>query len=110
MSNNETFPISWEEVASALPRDAQDTERLMAAVYYRFRHETAIVSDVTTIANEHFRRARWGKPTNLAATANHCASRGWLSEAGQENRRKLWRITRRGYAHVESMLNGHEAD
>lgn len=63
--------ITWEEVASTLPRNAPDTERLMLAAYYRVQYEGADSSDVTTIVNQHFRRARWRKPTNLAATANH---------------------------------------
>ncbi len=96
---------TWEDVASSLPRDAADMDRLMAAIYYRFQHEQADVSDVGTLNNEYFRRARWPRPTNLAATANHCASRGWLSEAGQADGRKLWRITRKGHSHIEPLLS-----
>jgi hypothetical protein len=96
--------VSWEEIASAFPHQAQDMERLMLAVYSRFQYEKADVSDVTTIVADYFRRARWPRPTNLAATANHCASKGWLSEVGRTERRKMWRITHKGYDHVESIL------
>jgi hypothetical protein len=88
---------TWEEVASSMPSNSTDTERLMAAICYRFEHEQADSTDVAVIANDYFRRARWPRPTNLAATANHCAGKGWLSEAGRAEGRKLWRITRKGY-------------
>lgn len=96
--------VTWEEVASQLPRNASDTNRLMAAIYYRFEHEEADQSDVITIENEYFLRARWPHPTNLAATANHCASKGWLSASAQSGGRKLWRITRKGYEHISTQL------
>src|SRR5689334_16558837 len=82
---------SWEEFASQLPHDLSDTERLMAAVFFRADHESIESTDMTVIATDYFRRARWSRPSNLAATANHCASKGWLSEVGQNNNRKLWR-------------------
>ena len=88
---------TWEEVASGIPQSATDTERLMVAVRYRFEHDQVDTTDMIVIAGEYFRRARWPRPTNLAATANHCASKGWLSEAGRTEGRKLWRITRKGY-------------
>lgn len=94
--------VTWEEYASNLPRNASDTERLMAAVCYRFENEQIDVTDVSAIANDYFRRARWPRPSNLSATANHCASKGWLSEAGQADRRKLWRVTRKGYNSIKS--------
>ena len=96
---------TWEEVASTLDRKAPDMDCLMMAIYYRFQHEKADVSDVTTIVDDYFRRARWPRPTNLAATANHCASKGWLTEAGKTEGRKMWRITRKGHDHVEELLN-----
>jgi len=96
--------LSWEEFASNLPRNATDTERLMAAVLFRFEQEGADATDVAVIVNDYFRRARWLRPTNLSATANHCASKGWLSEAGQADGRKLWRITRKGYDSIKSRI------
>jgi len=92
---------TWEEFASVLPRNSSDTERLMTAVCYRFEVEKADVTDVGVIVNDYFRRARWPRPTNLSATANYCASKGWLSEAGQTDGRKLWRITRKGYDSIK---------
>lgn len=108
MCNNETFPISWEEVASTLPRRAKDIQRLMSAMHFRHQCEKVDVSDVTVIADEYFRRARWTRPSNLAATANHCASKGWLTEAGTTKRRKLWRITQKGYSQVEKLTSQQE--
>lgn len=101
---------TWEEIASTLPRSATDTDRLMSAVYYRFQDEGVDTTDLNTITDEHFRRARWSQPSNLAATANHCASKGWLSEAGRDNGRKLWRITKKGYDYIEFKIshNGKE--
>jgi hypothetical protein len=95
---------TWEEFASALPRDARDTERLMAAVCYRLEVENADATDISVVVNDYFRRARWPRPTNLAATANYCASKGWLSEAGQADGRKLWRITHKGYDSIKSRM------
>lgn len=89
--------LTWEEVASQVPRKVPDTDRLMVAVYYRFEVEKIDVTDVGTITTDYFRRARWPRPINLSATANHCASKGWLSEAGRSNGHKLWRLTRKGY-------------
>ena len=108
--NNQMFETAptWEEVASDLSRKAKDTERLVTAVYYRMRYEKVDATDVTAIADEYFRRARWPRPTNLASTANHCASKGWLTEAGKDERRKVWRITQRGYDHVGSLLSPQE--
>ena len=99
------FAVSmWEEVASELPRNAPDTDRLMAAVYYRFEVEGVEVTDIGVISNEYFQRARWPHPINLPATANYCASKGWLSKAGRENRVKLWRITQKGYNYIKSQI------
>ena len=92
---------TWEEFASALPRNARDTERLMAAVCYRFEVENADTTDIGILANDYFRRARWPRHTNLSATPNHCASKGWHSEPGQADGRKLWRITRNPLCHNE---------
>ncbi len=72
--------ITWEEYASSLTRNATDTERLMLAVCYRFEVENMDISDVRIVANDYFRRARWSRPVNLSATANYCASKGWLTE------------------------------
>ncbi len=105
MDNADLATPTWEEVASNLPRKAKDIERLMVAMYYRFRFENCDFSDVAEIADEYFRRARWPHPTNLAATANHCASKGWLSEAGKSEGRKMWRITRKGHDQAEKLLN-----
>jgi len=96
--------LSWEEFASTLPRTCRDTERLIAAILYRFEQEGVDATDVSVIVTEYFRRARWPRPTNLSATANHCASKGWLSEAGQADGRKLWRITRKGYDSIKSRI------
>ena len=96
--------LLWEEFAATLPRNAPDTERLMAAVLFRFEQEEADVTDVAVIVNDYFRRARWPRPTNLSATANHCASKGWLSEAGQADGRKLWRITRKGHHAIRARM------
>jgi hypothetical protein len=96
---------SWEEMASALPRDATDTHRLMVAVYFRFQHEQTDTTDMSAIANDYFRRARWPRPINQSATANHCASKGWLSEVGKADGRKLWRITRKGYKYIQLQLS-----
>ena len=103
MSINFDFQ-TWEEFASTLPKNASDTERLMAAICYRFETEKVDETEIGIISSNYFRRARWPRPINLAATANHCASKGWLSEAGQANNRKLWRITRRGYETIKSKL------
>ncbi len=91
---------TWEEFASSLPRNARDTERLMAAMYFRFEKENEDTTDAVVIADDYFRRARWPHPSNLAATANHCAGKGWISQVGQSDRRKLWRITRKGYNYI----------
>lgn len=95
---------SWEEIASTLARDASDTMRLMVAIYHRFENEGADSTDIGTVLRDYFRRARWPRPTNLPATANHCAGKGWLSEAGKSEGRKFWRITRKGYDYVRSQL------
>lgn len=102
------FAVStWEEVASDLPRIAPDTDRLMAAVNYRFEVEGVEVTDMAVINNEYFQRARWPRPVNLPATANYCAGKGWLSKAGTEGRTKLWRITRKGHEYIKiRMTNG----
>ncbi len=99
---------SWEEFASSLPRGLSDTDRLMAAILFRFEHEGAPATDVVAISNDYFRRARWPRPSNLAATANHCAGKGWLAETGHSENRKLWRITRKGYEHIGAKLPATE--
>lgn len=104
LSNLTLGHLSWEEFAPTLPRSCRDTERLMAAVMYRFEHEGTDATDVSVIVTDYFRRARWPRPTNLSATANHCASKGWLSEAGQTDGRKLWRITRKGYDSIKPRM------
>lgn len=101
--------LTWEEVASDLPRTAPDTDRLMAAVYYRFEVEAVEVTDVTVIANDYFQRARWPRPVNLPATANYCAGKGWLSKAGTEGRAKRWRITRKGYEYIKGRMTSEES-
>jgi hypothetical protein len=78
----------------------------MAVVLYRFEHEGTDATDVSVIITEYFRRARWPRPTNLSATANHCGGKGWLSEVGQVEGRKLWRITRKGYDSIKTRI-GH---
>ena len=95
---------SWEEYASALPRKASDTERLVAAICYRLENEQVDATDVSVIAGDYFRRARWTRPSNLSATANHCASKGWLTEVGRQEGHKLWRITRKGYDTIKERL------
>ena len=100
--------LTWEEVASDMPRTAPDTDRLMAAVLYRFEVESVDVTDMAVIANDYFRRARWPKPANLPATANYCAGKGWLSKAGTEGRTKLWRITRKGRDYIKIRMTSGE--
>lgn len=104
LNQNLDLTISWEEVASGLHRDASDTDRLMAAVCYRFEIEQVETTDISTITDHYFRRARWPRPTNLPATANHCAAKGWWAEAGKSDGRKLWRITRKGYEYIKAQL------
>lgn len=100
--NPEFSNVTWEEFASTLPKNASDTERLMVAACYRFEVENIPEVEMSAIANDYFRRARWPRPVNLAATANHCASKGWLSETGRSKNRKFWRITRRGYESIKT--------
>jgi hypothetical protein len=95
---------TWEEYASSLSNNATDTERLVLAVSYRFEIENTETTDMTVIANDYFQRARWIKPINISATANHCARKGWLSVAGRADRRKIWRITRKGYTSIKARL------
>jgi hypothetical protein len=96
--------IAWEEFASNLPRTATDTERLMAAVCYRFEIENVDATEMSVIANNYFRRARWPRPVNLAATANYCAGKGWLSEVGKTDKCKFWCITRKGHDSIMSRI------
>lgn len=100
------IPTTWEEVASELPRSATDTQRLMLAVLYRFQTEGAETVDITAIQKDLFFRARWPRPSNLAATANYCASQGWLSSTGTKDGRKHWRITRKGHSYITRQVNG----
>lgn len=102
MSIEFTHTITWEEYAASLPRKANDTERLMTAVCYHFEVEKADTVEIKTVANNYFRRARWSRPVNLSATANYCASKGWLSEAGRTKTQKLWKITKHGYETVKA--------
>lgn len=96
--------ISWEEYASVLPHKASDTERLLAAICYRFENEQIGASDVSIIVCDYFRRVRWHRPSNISATANHCASKGWLTEVGRQEGHKMWRITRKGYDTIKERL------
>jgi hypothetical protein len=95
---------TWEEFASSLPKTASDTDKLMAAICYHFEVENADIADIRTIINNYFRRARWSRPINLSATANYCAGKGWLSEAGRSNSQKLWKITKRGYEAIKAKM------
>jgi len=97
---------TWEEFASTVPRDATDTLRLIAAVYFRAEVEQNTSIDIAEIPGGYFRRARWARPINLWATANHCASRGWLAEVGRGKNRKVWKLTKTGSAAVRSSLGG----
>jgi hypothetical protein len=96
--------ITWEEYASALPRTATDTERLMAAFAFRLEHEGVDTAEVSLISDNYFRRARWPRPTNLFATANYCAAKGWLSEDSKTKGRKTWRVTRKGYESMRTRI------
>lgn len=96
---------TWEEFAATLPRDSTDTLRLMAAACYRVEVEQTDAVDVGEIVNHYFRRARWAHPVNLSATANYCASRGWLSEVGRSKNRKVWKITKHGYTTTKSRVS-----
>ena len=104
ITNLNSDNISWEEFASSLPHSASDTERLMAAVTYRFEHEGTETTDISVVANEYFRRARWPRPSKSSATANHCAGKGWLSESGKSEGHKLWRVTRKGYKSLKTRM------
>jgi hypothetical protein len=95
---------TWEEYASFLSNNASDTERIALAVSYRFEVEQSETTDMTVIANDYFRRARWIRPINISSTANHLARKGWLSLVGRSNRRKLWRITRKGYTSIMARI------
>ncbi len=98
-----SFPtqVSWEEIASEVSANTTDTEKLMIVMTYVFESGTADKSDIPSIL-AYFRRARWAQPSNLAATANHCAGKGWLTEVGQADSKKLWAITRKGYEAFKS--------
>jgi hypothetical protein len=93
---------TWEEFASTLPRNASDTDKLLAAICYKVETENANEADISEIANHYFRRARWARPVNLSATANYCASKGWLSEAGHSKNRKVWKLTKHGYTTIKA--------
>lgn len=105
MSIEFTNVVTWEEFAASLPRSANDTEKLMTAICYHFEAENADVVEMRTITNSYFRRARWSRPVNLSATANYCASKGWLSEAGRAKSQKLWKITKRGYETIKAKMH-----
>jgi hypothetical protein len=93
---------TWEEFASTLPRNSTDTDKLMAAICYKVEVENNNVADISEIANHYFRRARWSRPVNLSATANYCASTGWLSEVTHTKNRKVWKMTKHGYAKIKA--------
>lgn len=95
---------TWEEYAASLPRNAPDTDRLMAAIYYRFEEENSETTEIKAVTSNYFRRARWSRPINLSATANYCAGKGWLSEVGRSNSQKLWKITKSGYQAIKAKL------
>jgi len=96
---------TWEEFAAFLPKTAPDTDKLMFAAYYRSETENNEMAGTKTITTTYFRRARWHRPINLSATANYCASKGWLSEVGRVKSQKLWRITKLGYETVNAKTN-----
>jgi hypothetical protein len=96
---------TWEEFATFLPKTAPDTDKLMFAAYYRSETENNEMAETKTITTTYFRRARWHRPINLSATANYCASKGWLSEVGRVKSQKLWRITKLGYETVNAKMN-----
>lgn len=96
--------ITWEEFAASMPKTANDTDKLMAAVCYHFEVQQSDTAEIKTITSEYFRRARWSRPVNLSATANYCASKGWLSEVGKSNSQKLWRITKSGYEAIKTKI------
>ena len=96
---------TWEEFASTLPKSLSDTDKLMAAICYKVEAENNNVADISEIANNYFRRARWPRPVNLSATANYCASKGWLSEVTYSNNRKVWKMTKHGYTMIKSKVN-----
>lgn len=96
--------IAWEEYASSLAHNATDTERLMVAICFRFEVENVDTTRVSIVANDYFRRARWPRPVNLSATANHCAGKGWLTEVSKTKNRKNWRITRKGYDSIRNKI------
>jgi hypothetical protein len=104
MSANFNNIQTWEEFASSLPKNAADTDKLMAAVCYLFEVENSDTADIKTITSNYFRRARWSRPVNLSATANYCASKGWLSEIGRSNSQKQWKITKRGYETIKARM------
>ena len=104
MNKNFSDTNTWEEFAASLPKNTSDTEKLMAAICYHFEIENNDTAEISTITNTYFRRARWPQPVNLSATANYCASKGWLSEAGKEKSRKLWKITKRGYDNIKTRI------
>jgi len=95
---------TWEEFASTLPKSFSDTDKLMAAICYKMEAENNNVAEISEIANHYFRRARWTRPVNLSATANYCASKGWLSEVTHFNNRKVWKMTKQGYATIKARL------
>lgn len=104
MSIEFTNILTWEELASSLPRSANDTDKLMTAICYHFEAENADAVEMKTITNNYFRRARWSRPVNLSATANYCASKGWLSEVGRTQSQKLWKITKLGYENIKAKM------
>ena len=42
---------TWEEFASSLPKNAADTDKLMAAICYYFEVENADTAEIRTITN-----------------------------------------------------------
>ncbi len=104
MSTEFTNIATWEEVAASLPKTAADTDKLMMAICYHFEVENNDTAEIGTITSNYFRRARWSRPVNLSATANYCAGKGWLSEAGKAKSKKLWKITKRGYEIIKARM------
>ncbi len=99
-----TNTTTWEEFAASLPKNANDTDKLMVAICYHFEVENKDFAEIKTITNNYFRRARWSRPVNLSATANYCAGKGWLSEVGREKSQKLWKLTKSGYETVKAKM------
>lgn len=107
--SQQSFPEqTWEEIASECGRTMTDTERFLAVLVYRLDHEDDTEGTDMPTALGFFQRARWNRPSNLAATANHAAGRGWVTQVGHSERRKLWRCTRKGFEYFKSRMKAIE--